>query len=57
MKRCVVITNGFYEWKEVGASKKPHFIRHVGDDLMFMAGLYRLAEGPDELSRFAKSLL
>lgn len=41
-KRCVVITEGFYEWKKIngGKDKIPHFIRRKDGQLLLMAGLW-----------------
>jgi len=37
-KRCVLIVDGFYEWKTEGSTKRPFFI--ANDESMLMAGLY-----------------
>lgn len=39
-QRCLVLTNGFYEWQHVGKEKIPHFIKLREDIAMPMAGLY-----------------
>jgi putative SOS response-associated peptidase YedK len=39
-QRCLVLTNGFYEWQHVEKSKVPYFIRLKNDIAMPMAGLY-----------------
>jgi SOS response associated peptidase (SRAP) len=39
-KRCIVITEGFYEWQKKGKDKIPHFIRRKDGQLLLMAGLY-----------------
>jgi putative SOS response-associated peptidase YedK len=36
--RCLVVTNGFYEWRKT--DKQPFAIGMVDDDLMVMAGLW-----------------
>lgn len=38
-KRCLVILEGFYEWKKEGKAKQPYYI-HLGGEPMVMAGLY-----------------
>lgn len=39
-RRCLVIADGFYEWKKEGKTKQPHFI-HLKDDGPFaFAGLW-----------------
>jgi len=37
-QRCLVVTNGFYEWRK--RDKQPFAIGMADDDLMVMAGLY-----------------
>ncbi len=39
-KRCMVLTNGFYEWQHVGKQKIPYYIRLRDDIATPMAGLY-----------------
>ena len=39
-KRCVVIADGFYEWKRVGKEKIPYRILPKDDTLLFMAGIW-----------------
>lgn len=46
-KRCVVVAEGFYEWKAAeggGKGKQPHFVRMKEGKLMMMAGLWDRAE-------------
>ncbi len=38
--RCLVPSNGFYEWKKDGSKKQPYFIRPKDSDLFAMAGVY-----------------
>lgn len=38
-RRCVIVTNGFYEWSGESGDRKPHFISSPDGEL-FMAGLY-----------------
>ncbi|KAF5843765.1 UPF0361 protein C3orf37 [Dunaliella salina] len=44
-KRCIVLINGFYEWKKSGNQKQPYYI-HRGP-IMACAGLYDICTGPD----------
>ena len=37
--RCVVISNGFFEWKRDGDSKIPYYIHHSDGKIITMAGL------------------
>ena len=40
--RCVVITQGFYEWKQEHFGKKqPYYVHFADADVMAMAGLYK----------------
>tara|TARA_B100000609_G_scaffold179481_1_gene159340 strand:+ start:368 stop:1063 length:696 start_codon:yes stop_codon:yes gene_type:complete len=38
--RCIVLSNGYYEWKKIGGKKVPFFIQRKGGNLMFFAGLW-----------------
>ena len=38
--RCIVLSNGYYEWRQSGDSKVPFFIQRKGGGLMFFAGLW-----------------
>jgi putative SOS response-associated peptidase YedK len=47
-KRCLVPTDGFYEWKKEGKGKQPYLIRHRDRQPFAFAGLWsswRSAEG------------
>jgi putative SOS response-associated peptidase YedK len=39
-RRCLVPTDGFYEWKKVGRQKQPYFIRRADDKPFAFAGLW-----------------
>lgn len=39
-QRCLVPASGFYEWKETGAGKTPHYIHLKSQSLFAFAGLY-----------------
>jgi putative SOS response-associated peptidase YedK len=39
-KRCLVLTNGFYEWQTDGKRKIPYFIRLKNEDGFALAGLH-----------------
>jgi len=39
-KRCIVPTNGFYEWKKEGSNKQPMRILMKDDSIFSLAGLY-----------------
>lgn len=38
--RCLVIADGFYEWKKAGKAKVPHHFTLVDNDLFAFAGLW-----------------
>ena len=38
--RCIVLSDGYYEWKQIGDRKVPFFIQKKGGGLMFFAGLW-----------------
>jgi putative SOS response-associated peptidase YedK len=39
-KKCLVLTNGFYEWQARGKEKQPYFINVRDTEAFAMAGLY-----------------
>jgi len=39
-KRCLVLVDGFYEWKTVGKNKYPHFIRLKNQEPFAFGGIY-----------------
>ena len=39
-RRCLVPTDGYYEWKKVGKAKQPYFIRKADETPFAMAGLW-----------------
>ena len=48
-QRCLVVTDGFYEWKKLevkGKLKQPHAIAMAGDSQMVMAGLWAKWKSP-----------
>jgi putative SOS response-associated peptidase YedK len=38
--RCLLLIDGFYEWKSLGGGKQPYFVRRVDEAPMALAGLY-----------------
>ena len=44
--RCVVIADGYYEWKRVGKRKIPHYIYSPNRELLPLAGLWSSRTGP-----------
>ena len=45
--RCLIPACGFYEWKTVGKTKVPHFIRPTGGGIFIFAGVADLWLGPE----------
>ena len=39
-KRCVVISDGYYEWRKSDSGKQPYYIHHPEGRLLPMAGLW-----------------
>jgi len=39
-RRCLVVADGFYEWKKEGSGKQPHYIRLKEDKPFGFAGLW-----------------
>jgi putative SOS response-associated peptidase YedK len=43
--RCVLIIQGYYEWKRDDPSKKqPYYFHFKNDEPLFVAGLYRISD-------------
>jgi len=45
--RCIVVTDGYYEWKKDGDIKVPYYFKDPDDNLLPMAGLYDVWKHPD----------
>lgn len=43
--RCIVLLNGFYEWKKEKGVKIPHWVSREDGKLMLIAGVFRRKEG------------
>ncbi len=46
-KRCLVISDGFFEWKKTGAGKIPHYIFLKNHELFAFAGLWESWKNPE----------
>ena len=40
-RKCIIIANGYYEWKNVENNKKPYFINLPVNELICFAGIWR----------------
>jgi putative SOS response-associated peptidase YedK len=47
LRRCLVVADGFYEWKREGGRKRPVYVRLKNGEPMGFAGLYNPWTGPD----------
>ncbi|WP_105617120.1 SOS response-associated peptidase [Vallitalea okinawensis] len=45
-KRCLILSNGFYEWKKTDEGKEPRLIRFKNNEVYSMAGLYSIYRNP-----------
>ena len=45
-KRCLIVADGFYEWKKEGANKRPHRITLKDQGLFGFAGLWDTWKSP-----------
>lgn len=48
--RCLVVCDGFYEWKRHGQQRTPMYIHPVADRPMAMAGLWSTWTSPDGIA-------
>ncbi|HVT37534.1 MAG TPA: SOS response-associated peptidase [Gemmatimonadaceae bacterium] len=47
-RRCVIVADGFYEWRKDGKSRQPFFLRLKGGRAFGFAGLWERNESGDE---------
>jgi putative SOS response-associated peptidase YedK len=47
-QRCLIVTDGYYEWKKVGSKKQPYYIRMRDEQPFAMAGLWEQWRGPKD---------
>jgi len=47
-RRCLIPTDGFYEWRDTPEGKKPLFYRLKGGEAMALAGIWDFWPGPTE---------
>jgi putative SOS response-associated peptidase YedK len=46
-RRCLIPADGFYEWKNIGSGKQPHFVRLKAGGPLAFAGLWETWTGPN----------
>jgi putative SOS response-associated peptidase YedK len=46
-QRCLVVADGFYEWKKEGSAKKPYYIRLRSGRPFGFAGLFNIWRSPE----------
>ena len=46
--RCMIISDGYYEWKQNSDHKTPYFIRHDDGNLLLLAGLWTIWQSPSK---------
>ena len=46
-RRCLIPSDGFYEWQQTDGVKQPYYIRLNGGELFAFAGLWETWESPD----------
>ena len=56
-KRCVVITDGYYEWKKEGGRKIPYYIHHREGKLIPLAGLWDKWRSPEGKTIFSYTVV
>ena len=47
MRRCLIVADGFYEWKRSGKIRQPFYVHLKKDSVFGFAGLWESWNGPD----------
>lgn len=56
-RRCVIPSNGFYEWQRDGKNRIPYFVSREDDDIMAYAGIYDRWRSPEGMDVFSYSII
>ncbi len=55
--RCIVISDGFYEWRKGTKGKQPYYIKHPDHALMPLAGLWSFWKNPSGNPLFTYTII
>lgn len=56
-KRCIVLADGYYEWKKISPKQKiPHWIHRPGEEVFAMAGLWASNHKIAQISQSEKAI-
>ncbi len=56
-QRCIVISDGYYEWKKSGKQSIPYYIKHPENKLLPMAGLWSTWDSPEKKRIFSYTVI
>ena len=56
-KRCVVITDGYFEWQKTSSKSIPFYIRHPDNKLLPMAGLWDIWKNASDESIYSYTVI
>jgi len=56
-RRCLILADGYYEWKKEGKAKQPYFFRMRDDSVFAFAGLWASWRAPDETKVLSCTIL
>jgi len=56
-RRCLIPSDGFYEWKKVGSKKEPWFFKGQSNLPLAFAGIWEKRREKDESTRFAFAII
>lgn len=56
-RRCIVPTNGWYEWEKSGAKKIPHYFSATDEAILGMAGMFESWTAPDGVVLWSVTIL